>query len=120
MQEALTFGRWMKRRRAELDLTQERLGEQVGCAGQTIRSFESGIRRPSRELAERLADALDVSPAQRTGFVRLARTPLAPSPADLYDHANTAPASIAATRRSTLPAAPTPLIGREAERADLA
>jgi predicted ATPase/DNA-binding CsgD family transcriptional regulator/transcriptional regulator with XRE-family HTH domain len=120
MNEPLTFGRWMKRLRAELDLTQERLGEQVGCAGQTIRSFESGIRRPSRELAERLADALDVSPVQRTGFVRLARTPLAPSPADLYDQADSAPSSVAVTRRAALPAAPTPLIGREAERADLA
>jgi predicted ATPase/DNA-binding NarL/FixJ family response regulator/DNA-binding XRE family transcriptional regulator len=121
MNEPLTFGRWMKRLRAELDLTQDRLGEQVGCAGQTIRSFESGIRRPSRELAERLADALDVSPVQRTGFVRLARTPLAPSPADLYDQADSAPSpSITATRRAALPTAPTPLIGREAERADLA
>jgi predicted ATPase/DNA-binding CsgD family transcriptional regulator/transcriptional regulator with XRE-family HTH domain len=120
MNEPVTFGRWMKRLRAELDLTQERLGEQVGCAAQTIRSFESGIRRPSRELAERLADALDVQPAQRIGFVRLARTPLAPSPADLYDHADSIPSSVGATRRAALPAAPTPLIGREAERADLA
>jgi predicted ATPase/DNA-binding CsgD family transcriptional regulator/tetratricopeptide (TPR) repeat protein/DNA-binding XRE family transcriptional regulator len=120
MNEPVTFGRWMKRLRAELDLTQERLGEQVGCAAQTIRSFESGIRRPSRELAERLADALDVSPEQRAGFVRLARTPLAPSPAYLYDHADAAPSPSSAARRTALPVAPTPLIGRESERADLA
>ena len=72
------------------------------------------------ELVDGLADALEVQPAQRTTFVRLARTPLAPSPADLYDHAVTAPLPIVATRRAALPAAPTPLIGREAERADLA
>src|SRR5262245_2912606 len=88
MNEPVPFGRWVKRLRAEVDLTQERLGKQVGCAAQTIRSFESGIRRPSRELADRMADALEVPPEQRTGFVRLARIPLAASPADLYDHAD--------------------------------
>ena len=36
MTESLTFGRWMKRQRTELDLTQEALAEQVGCAPQVL------------------------------------------------------------------------------------
>src|SRR5918998_2308320 len=74
MTDSLTFGRWMKRLRADLDLTQEALAEQVGCALQTIRSFEVGKRRPSRELAERLAVTLQVPQEQRAEFLRLGRT----------------------------------------------
>src|SRR5918998_1566775 len=74
MTDSLTFGRWMKRLRADLDLTQEALAEQVGCALQTIRSFEVGKRRPSRELAERLAATLQVPQEQRAEFLRLGRT----------------------------------------------
>ena len=69
MDHPLTFGRWMKCLRAELDLTQEALAEAVGCAPQTIRTFESGSRRPSRDLAERLADVLQV-PVLATCHIR--------------------------------------------------
>ena len=74
MSEPLPFGRWLKRLRADLDLSQEALADVVGCAPQTIRSLESGARRPSRDLAERLAEMLQVSPEQRADFVRLARS----------------------------------------------
>jgi predicted ATPase/DNA-binding NarL/FixJ family response regulator/DNA-binding XRE family transcriptional regulator len=120
MNEPLTLGRWMKRLRADQDLTQERLAEQVGCAPQTIRSFESGIRRPSRELAARLADTLQVPSEQRASFLRLARAALEPSAASLYEHSDAAPPQPRSDQRRTLPVAPTALIGRAAERADLA
>ena len=81
MQEPVTFQRWMKRLRAELDLTQEALADAVGCAPQTIRSFESGTRRPSRDLAERLAEVLQVPPEQQADFLRLARASISPAPA---------------------------------------
>jgi LuxR family transcriptional regulator, maltose regulon positive regulatory protein len=81
MNEQMTLGRWMKRLRADLDLTQEALAQQVGCAVQTIRTFEIGKRRPSRELAERLADVLQVPQEQRVDFIRAART-LAGSPSE--------------------------------------
>ena len=79
------FGRWLKRLRTELDLTQEALAEEVGCAPQTIRSFESGVRRPSRELAERLADVLHVPHSQRVEFVHLARLSASAPPAQLIE-----------------------------------
>jgi LuxR family maltose regulon positive regulatory protein len=75
MNEPMTLGRWMKRLRADLDMTQEALAKQVGCAVQTIRTFETGRRRPSRELVERLADVLQVPQEQRYDFVRAARMP---------------------------------------------
>ena len=62
------FNRWLKRLRADLDLTQERLAEQVGCSIETIRAFEAGRRRPSRAMSERLAEVLAVDPARPMGI----------------------------------------------------
>lgn len=56
------FGHWLPRLRIERDLTQEMLAAATGCASQTLRSFEGGRRRPSREMAARLADVLAVPP----------------------------------------------------------
>jgi transcriptional regulator with XRE-family HTH domain len=51
-------GTWIRSRRRELDLTREQLAEQVGCSIETIRKIEAAERRPSRQIAERLARAL--------------------------------------------------------------
>src|SRR5918998_6014147 len=67
------FARLLKQRRKQLDLTQEELGEQVGCATETIRRLEAGGRRPSKVIAQRLADALQLPPEERGAFLRLAR-----------------------------------------------
>jgi LuxR family maltose regulon positive regulatory protein len=72
------FGDWMRRRRAELDLTQEQLADQAGCATETIRAIESGRRRPSRDMAERLAVTLRIAPEERDAFVAAARARAAP------------------------------------------
>jgi len=63
----------LRRHRRAADLTQEQLAELVGCAVTTIRALETGRRRPSRELAERLAKMLAVPDGDRAAFVRLAR-----------------------------------------------
>jgi predicted ATPase/DNA-binding XRE family transcriptional regulator len=68
-----TFGGWLKRRRKLLDLTQEQLGRLAGCSGAAIRKFESGERKPSRQLAELLAMTLQIPEAERDAFVQLAR-----------------------------------------------
>jgi class 3 adenylate cyclase len=77
MENDASFGYWVRRRRKALDLTQEELAQQVGCALDTIRKIESGARRPSRQVAERLADQLDVPPEARTAFLQAARAELA-------------------------------------------
>jgi predicted ATPase/class 3 adenylate cyclase len=77
MDQTHSFGYWLRRRRRALDLTQEELARQAGCALETIKKIEADARRPSRQMAERLADALQVTPAERAAFVRAARAELA-------------------------------------------
>src|SRR5204863_5819827 len=58
MERRDSFGYWMRRRRKTLDLTQNELARQVGCAVGTIQKLEGDERRPSKQLAARLADLL--------------------------------------------------------------
>jgi DNA-binding XRE family transcriptional regulator len=60
--------RWIKQRRKTLDLTQEGLVQRAGCSVFALRKIEFGERRPSRQLAELMADALDFGRRQ-TGFL---------------------------------------------------
>ena len=76
MDDDASFGYWVRRRRKALDLTQEELAQRVGCALDTIRKIESGARRPSRQVAERLADQLDVPVEMRVAFLQAARAEL--------------------------------------------
>jgi len=72
-----SFGHWAQRRRKALDLTQEALAQRVGCATETLRKIEADARRPSRQIAERLAQALQLPAAERAKFVQAARAELA-------------------------------------------
>src|SRR4051812_34965374 len=114
-----SFGPWLRRRKT-LDLTQDALAEQVGCSVATIRKIETDARRPSRQIAELLADVLAIALDERTLFMqvargerrteRLARVP----PSADYPPEPTIPAP-----PSRLPIPLTPLIGREMELAEL-
>src|SRR5688572_19473824 len=73
MSEEASFGRWLRQRRKALDLTQEDLARQVGCSAWTILKIESGARRPSRQIAERLLACLEVAPEERPSIVKWAR-----------------------------------------------
>jgi len=68
-----TFGDWLRKRRRVLDLTQEELAGQVGCSAITLRKLEAESRRPSKQIAERLADVLKVPAHERAAFLRFAR-----------------------------------------------
>lgn len=74
MDDTTTYGTWVRRRRRELDLTQAELAHRVGCALTTIEKLEADARRPSKAMAERLADALDLAPGTRPGFLSSARS----------------------------------------------
>lgn len=115
-----TFTRWLKRQRAQYDLTQEALAELAFCSVQAIRAFEAGSRRPSVAMAERLADVLHIPVAAREEFVRLARTPLATEAAESKP-APTLPVTPAppVAPPVSLPTVATPFIGRAAELHDL-
>ena len=73
MDEKVTFGPWLRQRRRSLGLTQEELAERAACSLVTIRKMESGERRPSRQLAELLADCLAIPAEEREQFVAFAR-----------------------------------------------
>lgn len=80
MNREVTFGSIVKERRNNLGLTQAELGRRVGCAAITIRKIEADSLRPSVQIAEHLAVALNIPEAEQLAFVRLARTERDPSP----------------------------------------
>src|ERR1700730_12352112 len=108
-----TFGRWLHRRRRALDLTQAELAHQVGYAEASLRKIEADELRPSKQLAMRLAERLDIAPAERVGFVRVARgrafVPELPIPASAIP----VPEPVRSEPAASLPLSPTILIGRE-------
>jgi predicted ATPase/DNA-binding XRE family transcriptional regulator len=68
-----SFGYWLRRRRKALDLTQEALAQAVSCSRFAIRKIEADERRPSRRLAERLAEKLGIAAGERDTFLEAAR-----------------------------------------------
>src|SRR5215211_2694557 len=77
MDDNASFGYWVRRRRKALDLTQDALAQQVPCSIMTIRKIEGDARRPSRQIAERLAECLAIPADQRAAFIKAARAELA-------------------------------------------
>ena len=108
-----SFGDWLKRKRKALDLTQAELASQVGCSAAAIRKLEAEERRPSAQIAERLAEIFYIAPDERANFLRFARGELRSAPADNKEdfpwHTSSRPT------RSNLPATVTSLVGREQE-----
>jgi predicted ATPase/transcriptional regulator with XRE-family HTH domain len=68
-----SFGSWIKRRRKALDLTQRELADRVGCSVSAIFKIESDDRRPSRQIAELLAEHLQIPAEKRQQFLKIAR-----------------------------------------------
>jgi len=95
-----------------LDWTQAELAQRVGYSVATIRKLERDELRPSKHLAELLAQGLDVAITDRASVVSFARsTPTPPMQADAQP--------IHAHWRSNLPAQLTPFFGRTAEIVEL-
>ncbi|MEE8390228.1 MAG: helix-turn-helix transcriptional regulator [Anaerolineae bacterium] len=59
MNQDISFGRIVKEHRRALDLTQAELARRVACATITIRKVEADALRPSQQIAERLAMAIN-------------------------------------------------------------
>jgi ABC-type transport system substrate-binding protein/transcriptional regulator with XRE-family HTH domain len=70
--ERRSFGYQVRRRRLALDLTQAALARRVGCSTATIKKIEQEQRRPSRTMARRLAEGLQVPDGAQAGFVAVA------------------------------------------------
>jgi predicted ATPase/DNA-binding XRE family transcriptional regulator len=110
-----SFGQWLRQHRRALDLTQEELAARVGCSAITLRKLEAEERRPSKQIAERLAEVLNVSPEARADFLRFARGD--PFAAPYAAAAGRIP--VIEPRRDNLPLQLTSFIGREREIADI-
>jgi transcriptional regulator with XRE-family HTH domain len=111
MDQTDSFGYWVRRRRKALDLTQAQLARHLGCAVITLQKIEADERRPSRQMAELLADRLAVPDSERAAFILSARgersidrIPLATSPVAV----ETPP-----PHQHNLPAPPNTFVGRE-------
>jgi transcriptional regulator with XRE-family HTH domain len=73
MESPSTFGEWLRQRRNELHLTREQFAERLGCSVSALRKIEDGERRPSGQIAELLANCLDIPSTERSTFVKVAR-----------------------------------------------
>lgn len=108
-----SFGTWVKRRRKAVDLTQQELAQKVGCSLATIVKIESDERRPSRQVAQILAQYLEIPPDQHDLFLKVARQQRGSDQLE----AISAPLleEIPAAPQTSLPVPFTSLIGREHE-----
>ncbi|MGI8587601.1 MAG: tetratricopeptide repeat protein [Chloroflexia bacterium] len=110
--ETPAFSQWLSRHRKRRGLTQQDLAGLVGYSVETIKKIEEGKRRPSRQVAERLAAGLGIPPQELPLFVNFARGEL---PAELPSAGADAdaPWRVPVRRVTNLPAPPTAFIGRE-------
>ena len=120
MDEPESFGAWVGRRRRALHLTQETLSVRLLCALGTLRKIESDERRPSLELAVRLAQVLQLSEEQQATFVKVARGELAVDHLALYfDSDRPRPPRGPPPPRTNLPRQSTSFVGRDTLLADV-
>jgi transcriptional regulator with XRE-family HTH domain len=106
-----TFGEWLRQQRNIRKLTRNEFAERVGCSIALLRKIEDGERRPSAQIAELIANCLDIPPSERSTFVKVARGELGVARVSAISKPNdttTAP-------HIHLPVFPTPLIGRQPE-----
>src|SRR4051812_18275269 len=76
----LSFGDRLRQHRAAHQLTQAALAQLAGCSPEVLRKFEADAKRPSQQLAERLADALSLAGTERDQFLRAARDKMTARP----------------------------------------
>lgn len=105
------FGTWLRSRRRLLDMTQQALADQVGCARITVRRIESGALKPSRELTLILLEKLTIPEIERLQWTRFAR--------GLSGMPTKPDGSFADKPLTNLPAFLTTFIGRKKEQAEI-
>ena len=108
-----TFGEWLREQRVARKLTREEFAKRVGCSVSALRKIESGERRPSTQIAELIANCLDIPRERRSIFVQVARGELSVN--RLPSQSKSVATSDVFSTKSNLPIFATPLIGRERE-----
>src|SRR5436305_237563 len=123
MTETMDFGQRLRLLRREKSLTQADLANLIGCSAETIGNIESAGSRLYRQMAELLAEFVDVPQEDRPAFVQFARMGAETGeqgipglPELLHPHAADA-LPMPPRERTNLPTWPTSFVGRETERA---
>jgi len=113
VKDTASFGYWVRRWRKAMDMTQKQLASRVACAVVTVKKIEMDERRPSRQMAERLARCLNIPEAQRSNFIQVAtrEKPVY----TLYLPEKPVAKTAVSRMMSKIPVSPTRLIGRRAE-----
>jgi len=112
MEAGASFGEWVQLRRKALDLTREQVARCAGCSVSALRKIEGDERRPSRQLAELLADCLRIPEESRELFIQVAR---GQQVVFRLGSIEGKPPQSPAPSLPRLPHPPTPLIGRATE-----
>jgi predicted ATPase/DNA-binding XRE family transcriptional regulator len=107
-----TFGEWLRGQRTARKLTREEFARRVGCSVALLRKIENGERRPSVQIAELMANCLEIPLKERATFVRVARGQLG---VDRLSSELKVATPNGSALKTNLPIFPTPLIGRERE-----
>lgn len=116
----VTFGEWLRQRREDLQLTRDEFARRVGCSVSALRKIEDGERRPSVQIAELIANSLDIPLEERSTFVRVARGEFSVDRLPPPSQRTAAPRTFTPSApRTNLPVLPTPLIGRQREMEEL-
>ncbi|HEU5102458.1 MAG TPA: tetratricopeptide repeat protein [Roseiflexaceae bacterium] len=111
MKHDASFGSWLTLRRQALRLQRAELANRIGCAAVTLQKIELDERRPSRQLAERLAEQLGIPSEEHELFIRVGRGELA------VDRLSPPQPNVAAP--TNLPRPTTALTGRAREVEDV-
>ena len=112
MEHPVSFGEWLTLFRQTRGLPRAELATRIGCAVVTLRKIEADERRPSRPMAEQLADQLAIPARWREVFVRVARGELPVARLPLPQAEAAGP--------TNLPSPTTPLAGRTREVGEVA
>ncbi len=112
----LYFGEWLKDRRQKLDLTQAELAKRASCSVSALRKIERDERRPSKQLADLLAKALEIPIENQAAFIKVARGDLSVDCLrTIIQDRVSSPTGQSTPIPVSLPKPLTPFIGREPE-----
>jgi predicted ATPase/transcriptional regulator with XRE-family HTH domain len=111
----VSFGMWLSQRRQSLNLTRVELARRVSCATVTLRKIEEDARRPSPELAAKLAEHLGIAVGERERFVQVARGVRTVEWLPTAGQAGAMPAPASREQTVEIPVPATRLIGRRRE-----
>ncbi len=109
---------WIKKRRKSLGMTQQELADKVGCSKGTLNKIETGHRRPSRAMALRLAEILEIPYDLRESFLRALRATQLQKDSDQPAVHGVKPAGVV-SNHAPIPLKRIALIGRAREIEDL-